>query len=369
LKLALVCSWLNQYGGAERVLEVIHGMYPDAPIYTSIFWPQALPPAYRGWDIRTSFMDRLPFVHRRHQAFLLLYPLAFHSLDLSGYDLVVSVTSAFGHGVTRGPQARHMCYCLTPARFLWDYESYVAREGLGGIVRRVMPLFLGSLRGWDRRAAAEVDQFVAISEAVRGRIRKHYRRESQLIYPPVDVQGQPLSTNVGEYYLIISRLVPYKRIDLAVRAFSELGLPLVIIGEGRDRQALQAMAGPNVRLLGRLSDQEARAYLAGCRAFVFPGEEDFGIAPLEAQAVGKPVIAYAGGGALETVVDGVSGTFFHQADSASLVEAVRRMESDYRRFSGPQIRELALRFDRSVFVDQFASLVSSMNGPASSGKE
>ena len=369
MKLALVCSWLNQYGGAERVLEVIHSMYPEAPVYTSIYWPKALPPAYRTWDIRTSFMDRLPLVHRHHQAFLLLYPLAFRSFDLSGFDLVLSVTSAFGHGVVKGSQASHVCYCLTPARFLWDYESYVAREGLMTTVRRLMPLFLRSLREWDRRAAAGVDQFVAISEAVRARIRQHYQRDSQLIYPPVDVQSLPLSVDTGNHYVIISRLVPYKRIDLAVQAFNELGLPLVIIGDGRDREALQAMARPNVRFLGRLSDQEARAYLADCRAFVFPGEEDFGIAPLEAQAVGKPVIAFAGGGALDTVIDGVTGIFFHQAESASLADAVRRMESDYRRFSGPQIRELAMRFDRAVFVDKFGALISSFNEPGKLGKE
>lgn len=369
MKLALVCSWLNQYGGAERVLEVIHDMYPDAPIYTSIFWPSALPPAYRGWDIRTSFMNRLPLVHRRHQAFLLLYPLAFRSFDLSGYDTVLSITSAFGHGVVKGPQARHLCYCLTPARFLWDYDSYVAREGIGATIRRVMPLFLRGLRKWDCRAAAGVDQFVAISEAVRTRIRQHYQRDSQLIYPPVDVQGLRLSTNYAQYYLIVSRLVPYKRIDLAVKAFNELGLPLVVIGDGRDRQSLQAMAKPNVQFLGRLSDQEARTYLANCRAFVFPGEEDFGIAPLEAQAVGKPVIAYAGGGALETVIEGVTGTFFHQAEPKSLADAVRRMESDYGRFSGPQIRELAKRFDRSVFVDKLAALVGSLSESVGSGKE
>jgi glycosyltransferase involved in cell wall biosynthesis len=232
-----------------------------------------------------------------------------------------------------------------------------------------MPLFLRGLREWDRRAAAGVDQFVAISETVRARIRQHYQRESQLIYPPVDVEGLPLSVNTGDYYLIVSRLVPYKRIDLAVKAFNELGLPLVIIGDGRDRAALQAMARPNVHFLGRLSDQEARTYLADCRAFVFPGEEDFGIAPLEAQAVGKPVIAFAGGGALETVIDGLTGTFFHRAEPASLADAVRRMESDHGRFSGPQIRELAKRFDRAVFVDKFGALVSSLNEPGTLGKE
>jgi len=359
LKMAVVCSWLNQYGGAERVLEVIHGMYAEAPIYTSIYWPDALPAAYRGWDIRTSFMNRLPFVHKRHQVFLLLYPFAFQSFDFSGYDLVLSITSAFGHGILAGPNSRHICYCLTPARFLWDYDTYVAREGLGRLTRRLVPLFLHSLQRWDRQAAQRVDEFVAISEVVRKRIRQHYQRDAEVIYPPVDVQKLPLSTDRGDYYLIVSRLVPYKRIDLAVRAFNDLGLPLVIIGDGRDRASLEAMARPNVRFLGRLSDEETGKYMAGCRGFVFPGEEDFGIAPLEAQAVGRPVIAFAGGGALETVVDGETGVFFHEVTPGSLADAVRRMESWLDHYHPPALREHAMRFDRAAFEPRFAAFVQS----------
>jgi len=258
------------------VLEVVHAMYPQAPIYTSIFWPKALPSAYRDWDIRPSFLNRLPLIHRHHQWFLLLYPFAFERLDLAGYDVVLSVTSAFAHGVITGPQTTHICYCLTPARFLWDYDTYVAREGLGGAVRSALPLLLHQLRIWDRVAADRVDQFVGISEVVCQRIRKYYRRDAQVIYPPVGAERFAISAERGDYFLIISRLVPYKRIDLAIQAFNKLGLPLWIIGDGRDRSALQAMAGSNVRFLGRLSDVETARYLAQCRAFIFPGEEDFG---------------------------------------------------------------------------------------------
>jgi len=365
LKVAIACSWLNQYGGAERVLEVIHGMYPQAPIYTSIFWPQALPAAYGEWDIRPTWLNRLPLVHRHHQWFLFFYPYAFQSLDLSEYDVVLSVTSAFAHGVITGPNTQHICYCLTPARFLWDYRTYVAREGLR-FAQWVLPPFVSQLRRWDEAAANRVDQFVAISEAVRQRIKRSYDREASVIYPPVDAQRFQVSPERGEYFLIISRLVPYKRIDLAVRAFSQLGLPLWIIGDGRDRRALEAMAGPSVRFLGRLGDEEARDYLQRCRAFVFPGEEDFGIAPLEAQAAGRPVIAYARGGALETIVDGKTGLFFHEPTTESLAKVLQGF--DDRQFSPMAIREHALRFDTAVFRQRFSALLKDKGG-MEQGKE
>jgi glycosyltransferase involved in cell wall biosynthesis len=355
LRVAIVCSWLNQYGGAERVLEVVHDMYPQAPVYTSIFWPRALPATYREWDIRTSFLNRFPLIHQHHQWFLLFYRYAFESFDLSDYDLVLSVTSAFAHGVRARSKALHICYCLTPARFLWDYRTYVAREGLARLANWVLPPLVNRLQRWDRAAASRVDHFVAISEAVRERIGRSYGRDAAVIYPPVDAQRFQLSPERGDYFLIISRLVPYKRIDLAVRAFSQLGLPLWIIGDGRDRPALEAMAGPNVRFLGRLSDEEARACLARCRAFIFPGEEDFGIAPLEAQAAGRPVIAYARGGALETVLAGETGLFFHDPTAESLAETVRGF--DDRQFDPATIREHALRFDRAVFQQRFGDLI------------
>jgi glycosyltransferase involved in cell wall biosynthesis len=242
MKLAIVCSWLNQYGGAERVLEVVHDMYPQAPIYTSIYRPRALPEHYRSWDIRPSFLNRLPLIRRFHQVYLPFYPLAFESLDLRGYDVVFSLTSAFGHGVITPAETRHVCYCLTPARFLWNYHSYIEREGLGRLARLGLAPFLKSLRQWDRQAADRVDEFIAISRTVQRRIAKYYRREAQIIYPPVDTARFAIEREPEEYFLVVSRLVPYKRIDLAVRAFNELGLPLRIIGEGRDRAALQAIA-------------------------------------------------------------------------------------------------------------------------------
>jgi len=356
LKVAIVCSWLNQYGGAERVLEVVHALYPEAPVYTSIFRPDTLPPAYRGWDVRPSLLNRLPGARGRHHQWLLpLYPYAFEHMDLSSYDLVLSVTSAFAHGVHTSPHALHICYCLTPARFLWDYNTYVARENLGRAARSVLPLLIRSLRRWDRQAAGRVSQFVGISKTVQQRISQFYGRYAEIIYPPTDVQRFQPAQSHEDYFLIISRLVPYKRIDLAVQAFNRLGLPLVIIGDGRDRPALEALAAPNVRFLGRLDDDQAAPYLAGCRAFLFPGQEDFGIAPIEAQAAGRPVIAYAGGGALETIVEGTTGIFFREQTPESLADAVMRFRDDD--FDPQAIHQQVLRFDRQEFVRRFGEFV------------
>jgi len=330
-------------------------MYPQAPIYTSIYWPKALPQQYRDWDIRPSFLNRLPLIKRRHQPFLPLYPLAFESFDLRGYQVVLSVTSAFAHGVNTPPEAQHVCYCLTPARFLWDYARYVEREGLGRLSRLALPPLLGRLRLWDRAAADRVDQFVAISSTVQRRIAKHYGRESLVIHPPVQPRRVYPDRGPEDYYLIVSRLVPYKRIDLAVQAFNRLELPLRIVGEGRDRAALEAIAGPSVRFLGFLSDAEVGEQMARCRALVFPGEEDFGLTPLEAMAAGRPVIAYGAGGALDTIVEGESGVFFHQPTPEALAEAVRRL--DECDFCPESLRRHAQRFDASRFAQELGEVL------------
>jgi len=357
VKLAIVVSWLNQYGGAERVLEVLHEMYPDAPIFTPIYWPKALPEEYRSWDIRVSPLNKLPLIKRRHQLFLPLYPLAFEGFDLSEYDVVLSMPSAFAHGVITPPETLHICYCLTPARFLWNYHAYVEREGIGRVARWFLPPFLTALRLWDRVAADRVDHFVAISEVVQRRIDRYYRRDSEIIYPPVNTKAFSPTEEHGDYFLVVSRLVPYKRVDLAVRAFNDLGLPLYIIGGGRDASALQALAGPNIRFLGRVDDSKMKDYLSGCRALIFPGEEDFGLTPLEAMAAGRPVIAYAVGGATETVIEGVTGEFFHAQTPESLAEAVR--DFDERRYDSAILCQHAEQFSRQVFKERLGNFIVS----------
>ncbi len=358
LKVALVHDYLNQYGGAERVLEELHTLFPSAPVYTSMYWPEKMSATIRGLDIRTSFMQRLPLVTRNHQPFLLLYPLAFESFDLSGYDVVISNSSAFCKGVITPPDTLHVSYCLTPMRWVWNYHAYVERERLGTAARLVLPAAISQLRSWDVATAQNVDRFLAISRTVAARIRKYYRRDAKVIYPPVNCDAFALTSGREEdYYLIVSRLIPYKRIDLAVDAFTRLGIRLKIVGSGgRDLAALRGRAGRNVEFVGRVSDAELKQLYARCRALVFPGEEDFGIAPLEANASGRPVIAYAGGGALDTVVDGRTGVLFEEQQVECLIEAIRRAEATA--WDSDELRAHAKRFDSQVFRDQMRQFVS-----------
>ncbi len=358
LRVALVHDYLNQYGGAERVLEELHELFPTAPVYTSMYWPEKMSAKIRGLDVRTSFMQKLPLVTRNHQPFLLLYPLAFESFDFSSFDVVISNSSAFCKGVVTSPDTLHICYCLTPMRWVWNYHAYVERERLGALARVVLPAAISQLRSWDVATAQNVDRFLAISRTVAARIGKYYRRDATVIYPPVNCDAFTLpASRVDNYYLIVSRLIPYKRIDLAVDAFTKLGLPLKIVGSGgRDLPALRARAGKNVEFVGRVSDAELKQLYASCRGLVFPGEEDFGIAPLEANASGRPVIAYAGGGALDTVVDGRTGTLFPRQNVQSLIDAVRRTEA--LAWDSDQLRAHARQFDRQVFREQLRQFVA-----------
>jgi glycosyltransferase involved in cell wall biosynthesis len=354
MRVAIVHDYLNQYGGAERVLEALHELYPAAPVYTSIYDPAAMPAAYRDWDIRTSWMQRLPGWRRIFRAYFLLYPSAFESFDLSGYDLILSSSSAFAKGIIPPPGARHICYCHTPMRFAWRTGSYVEREGIGGAGRALLSILLTYVRLWDVATTPRVDAFVVNSREVAGRIQRYYGREAAIIPPPVDLPPycpQPSQ----DFYLAGGRLVPYKRLDLAVRAFVVLGLPLKIFGEGRDRAALEALGAPNIEFLGHVSEEHRRELFARCQAFIFPGEEDFGITPLEAMAAGRPVIAYAAGGALDSIAEGLTGRFFHQQSAAALAAAVAAARCD--RYDPDAIRRHAEGFGRDVFLTRMRAII------------
>jgi len=349
MKVALVHDYLNQMGGAERVVLALHEIFPDAPLYTSIYDPKRVDTAFQKIDVRTTFMQKLPLVKKHHQPFLPLYPFAMERLDLRGYDLVLSSSSAFGKGVITRPETMHICYCHTPMRWCWNYDEYVERERLGRISRSVLPFLMTGLRLWDQMSATRVDHFIANSPVVADRIQKYYRREAVVIPPPVEASRFTFDPTIvpDEYFLIVSRFMPYKRIDLAIEACNRLQLPLVIIGSGRDENRLKSIAGPTIRFTGRLSDEEVLYYYAHCRAFILPGEEDFGITPLEAQASGRPVIAYGAGGALASVVEGVTGTFFQTQTPESLIAA---LASFNERIYDPQtIRNHALEFDKPRF--------------------
>ena len=348
MKVAIAHDWLNQIGGAENVLEVLVSMFPGAPIFTTIYAPDLMPPAYKSWDVRPSWLNRAPAIHRRHQSYLPLYPAAVRSLDLRGYDLILSNKSGFIHGLKTEAGQLHLCYCLSPTRYVWDYHAYAARERLGPIARGLLAPMVAALRRWDYQAARRVDHFCAISSDIQRRIKTYYGRESEIIPPPVDTDRfQPVPDPSEDYYFIVSRLIPYKRIDLAVQAFTQMGKRLIITGEGRDREALQTMAGPSIEFTGRLSWSEVARLMANCKAFIFPGCEDFGMTPVEAQAAGRPVIAFAAGGALDTVVDQETGIFFHQQTVASLIEAVQCLEA--AAFDDQCIRQNAERFSVTRF--------------------
>ena len=356
--IALVHDWLNQLGGAEDVLEALVAMFPGAPIFTSIYWPEAMPAHYRAWPIRVSFMDRLPGVHRHHQPYLPLYPLAFERFDLAGFDVILSNKSGFCHGVRKpaGFTTVHICYCLTPTRYVWNFDDYAAREGLGRAQRRLLRPLLSWLRRWDKAAAQRVDHFIAISSEVQRRIAHFYGRDSTIIFPPVDTRRFAPRADAGDYFLSLGRLIPYKRVDLAVQACTALNLPLLVGGDGRDRARLEKMAGPTVKFLGRVPEADLPELMARCRAFIFPGLEDFGITPVQALAAGRPVIALAGGGALDIVQDGVNGILFHEQTIEALSAAIRRF-CDLR-FDPAAVRASAEKFDAAAFREQITAFIA-----------
>ncbi|ABY93544.1 glycosyltransferase family 4 protein [Thermoanaerobacter sp. X514] len=346
MKIAIIHDWLTNMGGAERVILAFHEIFPDAPIYTSVYNPDKLPEEFRKMDIRTSFIQKLPKAKTKYNIYLPLMPVAFEQFDLSEYDVVLSSSSSCAKGVITRADTLHICYCHTPMRYAWDfYHEY--KQNAPKWQRKFIPFLMNYIRMWDRLSADRVDYFIANSSAVARRIKKHYRRDAVVINPPVDTNFYTPKDEDEDYFLIVSRLVEYKRIDIAIEAFNDLGLPLIIIGDGPERSKLQKMAKSNIRFLGRLPDEEVKEYYAKCRAFIFPGEEDFGITPLEAQASGRPVIAFGKGGVLDSVIDGLTGIFFKDQNKESLKEAIKRFEKID--FSKETIRKHAEKFDVKIF--------------------
>jgi glycosyltransferase involved in cell wall biosynthesis len=361
VKLAIVHDYLNQMGGAERVLKVLHEVYPDAPIYTSIYEPSLVDPAFMGMDIRTTFMQRLPFVARHHRPFLPVFPLAFESLDLRQYDVVLSVSSAWSKSVLTRPETCHVCYCLSPMRFAWSFLDYAPGEVNRWQGSLLLPILM-ALRAWDVASAARVDHFIGISSHVARRILKYYRRQAAVIYPPVETRSFAAeAANAGDdgYFLIVARLIPYKRIDLAIEACNRIGAKLKIIGNGRDRTRLEALAGQggNVEFLGHVEESEKRRYLRRCRAFIFPNsEEDFGIAPVEALASGRPLVAYAAGGALDMIEEGMNGLFVRGQTVEALADVLARVPN--YSWDSRAISEHASKFDVETFKSTLQAFVT-----------
>lgn len=348
-KVALVHDWLPFMGGAERVLTNFLELYPGAPIYTTICNKSRLDLPLKEADIITSNLQKEGKEIENHRKLFPFMPTAMESFDLNEYDIVLSSSSSVAKGVITKPDTMHICYCHSPMRYGWEFSHEYAGKmaGKGGIKSKILSYFLTGIRLWDNASSDRVDYFIANSENVARRIWKHYRRESVVIHPPVRCNLFNISDIDEDYFLIVSRLQEYKKIDLAIEAFNELGLPLVIIGDGPERKRLEEMANKNIKFLGRESDQVIKRYYSRCRAFIFPGEEDFGITPLEAMASGRPVIAYGKGGALETVLEAKTGIFFEEQTVSSLINAIKKFEEI--NFDKNIIRKHAERFDESVF--------------------
>jgi len=365
MKVALMHDYLIRFGGAEKVFLNLKKIFPKADVYTLIYDSKKMGKYFQDTKVNTSFLQSFPFSQKIYRVLVPLMPTAVESLDLRDYDLVISSSSAFIKGLVLRPKVIHICYCHNPARFLWDYASEYNKGA--GIFRKIL---LHYLRMWDRSAANRVDYFIANSKITAQRIGKYYGRSSRVIYPPVEI-GQANSEVSGfspavdldkEYFLIVSQLTPYKRIDLAIDAFNKLELPLIVIGQGRDRKRLEKMAKSNIKFLGWQSDEIVKEYLKNCTAFIFPGEDDFGIAPVEAMFHGKPVLAYRRGGVTETVLEGITGEFFDDLAPEALADGIRRLKMNLASYSPLVIKKRAEKFSKESFEKSIKEFVIEVIG-------
>lgn len=359
LRVALVHDWLVSAGGAERVLGVLHRLFPEAPIYTSVVDRAKLWPDLQDATIRTSFLQRFAPARANFRSMLPLYPFAFRGFDLSGYDLVISSSSAFAKGVRLKPSTMHVCYCYTPMRFAWWFDDYIEHEALPSIVKLAAAALAAALRRWDRRAASRVDLLIAISREVQARISSVYDMESVVLYPPVSTRRfAPVHPSLVEpYFLVVSRLVPYRRVDLAIQAAQAADVPLLIIGDGPDRPRLERLAGRHpVSFLGTLPDETVARAMARCTATVTPGVEDFGLVPLEANAAGRPAIGPDMGGTRETIIDGVTGMRFAAGDSRSLAHAMTAVRG--HAWSTTTLTHHAASYSELSFVKRFVDILA-----------
>jgi glycosyltransferase involved in cell wall biosynthesis len=366
LRVAIVHYWFTAYGGGERVVESLSEIFPQADIFALIADREEIPQALRKHSVTDSFVSRIPGARRWYRNFLPLYPIALEQFDLSGYDLVISSESGPAKGVITSPQTCHICYCHSPMRYIWDLY-HESRKSMNPVTRAIFSASAHYMRLWDFSTAARVDHFVANSRYIAARIRKCYRRESTVIHPPANWAEGYIARKVDDYYLVVSRLVPYKRVDLAIEACNRLQRRLRIVGTGSEFKRLRKMAGSNVEFIGQLDENSLHESYANCRALLFPGEEDFGIVPVEAQSHGRPVIAYGRGGVLETVtgefVDDAdaancTGIFFLQPSPESLCEAILRFERVEGQFRPELIRASVERFGLERFKGEFAAFAA-----------
>ncbi len=362
MKIALVHDYLIRLGGAERVFLSLRKIFPQAEIFTLLYDKKKMGKYFPNNKVNTSFLQGFPrFWRKRHKYLLPFLPTAPESIDLRNFDLVISSSSSFIKGVITRPKSIHICYCHSPMRFGWDaYASYVKQQRKGVLTNLAIRLMMHYIRLWDRSAAKRVDYFIANSKATAQRIQKYYGKKSKVIYPPVDLRKEVLESNNPsgrDYFLIVSQLTPYKKIDLAIDAFNKLELPLIVIGQGPERKNLEKMARKNIRFLGWQSDEITREYFRNCRAFIFPGEDDFGIAPVEAMGYGKPVLAYRRGGAIETIIEGMTGEFFDDPATESLADGIRRLLININAYNPVVIKKRAEKFSSERFEMEIKEFV------------
>lgn len=357
MRVAIVHYWLVSMRGGEKVVEALCDLYPEADIFTLVYDESRVSEKIKKHKVTSSFLQRVPGAVRHYQSLLPLMPFALEGLDLSGYDLIISSESGPAKGIIPPPNAVHICYCHSPMRYLWDHYHFY-RSTAGFASRLLMPILAPLLRSWDVNTSLRVDRFIANSHHVSGRIGKYYRRPATVIYPPVSVEDFAISAETDDFYLCAGQLIPYKRIDLAVRAFTKMGRNLVVIGEGKELAQLKRIAGPTITFLGRAPFSVLKEKMARCRALIFPGEEDFGIVPVEVMASGRPIIAFGSGGALETVVHGQTGILFDEQSEQALIEAVEAFEADESAFRPEAIRAHAAQFSTKSFLTSMRSIIA-----------
>lgn len=357
MRIALVHDYLNQYGGAERVLETLCEIFPEAPIYTLLYDESATGGVFKNREIHTSFLQKIPFTRKHHRIFPLLMPIAIEQFDLSYFDVAFSISASFAKGIITKPHTHHINYCLTPTRFLWDdSQRYIDEFKYPWPIKKLIPVFIAYLRIWDKEASMRVDKFVSISNFVSQRIKKYYNRQAELIYPPVETSKYKISDQTDDYFLMVGRLVSYKRFDLAIKVFNAIKKPLKIVGDGPERKHLEKIAKKNINFLGLVSDNQMPELYSRAQAVIFPQEEDFGLVPLEAMASGRPIIAYRSGGALETIIENQTGVFFDEQTEIDLARAIGRYYQI--EFDPVFIRNHALKFDKEVFKKKILELFS-----------
>lgn len=356
--IALFQDYLAQFGGAERVTEALHQALPQADLHAALFVPEKMSPYLRKVGAQTTWMQHLPAKSKLYRHYFLFYPFAIESARVSGYDVVVSSCCGYAKGVKRGKNAVHVCYCHNPMRWVWRFKEYMAKEKFDAPTKLILRGMVEGLKRWEMKAAQRPDYFVANSHIVARRLKDAFGVEATVIEPPIQTSRFWISKNVEDYYLILARLVPYKRIDIAVEACTRTGRRLVVIGDGSDRERLQSLAGPTVSFLGRQPDEEVSRIASHCRALIFPGEEDFGMAPLEVNAAGRPVVAYGAGGATETVFERVNGLLFKDQNADCLIAALERFES--YTWDPQSIRKIALRYDIRLFQERFLDFLGNV---------